>query len=289
MSKLSIRQPVVAGRFYPGDRTSCIKQIEHCLPAAPSLDVPDNIVAGLAPHAGWTYSGAAAAKVFAAIRAQGTPETFVILSAAHRRGVPRPAIYASGSWSTPLGEAKVDEELATAILKAGDGLLIDSPQAHSDEHSVEVQVPFIQHLFPGAKILPILFPPATNAARAGEIVGQVVSAAQKRVAIVGTTDLTHYGSAYYFAPVGAGDQALEWARTNDERVINLIRDMRAEEIVGETSEHHNACGGGAIAGTVAAARMLGAKKGHLLEYTTSHHVMPRGPATNFVGYAAMVF
>jgi len=289
MSKLSIRRPVVAGRFYPGDRSSCVRQIEQCLPAAPSPDVPDKIVAGLAPHAGWTYSGALAAKVFAAIKAQGAPETFVLLSAAHRWGVPIPAVYASGSWSTPLGEIEVDEELATAVLEAGAGLLADSPKAHSGEHSAEVQVPFIQHLFPEARILPILFPPDANTARAGEIIGQVVSAAQKHVVVVGTTDLTHYGRSYGFAPAGTGHQALEWTQANDERVIKLILDTRAEEIVAETNAHRNACGGGAIAGTVAAARVLGAKKGHLLEYTTSHYVMPRGPATDFVGYAAIVF
>jgi AmmeMemoRadiSam system protein B len=290
MSKLPVRRPVVAGQFYPGNRTSCVRQIEQCLPAEPSPDVPAKIVAGLVPHAGWAYSGAVAAKVFAAIDAQGLPETFVLLSAAHRWGAPHLAVYASGSWSTPLGEVEVDEELATAILEAGAGLLTDSPEAHSGEHSAEVQVPFIQHLFPEAKILPILLPPSADAARAGKVIGQAVSAAQKCVAVVGTTDLTHYGRAYYgFAPAGTGEQALEWVRTNDERVINLILDMQAEEIVTETEANHNACGGGAIAGTVAAARTMGAEKGHLLEYTTSHHVMPRGPATDFVGYAAIVF
>jgi AmmeMemoRadiSam system protein B len=290
MSKRPVRQTAVAGGFYPDDRTSCVRQIEQCLPAEPSPDVPDTIVAGLVPHAGWVYSGAVAAKVFAAINAQEAPETFVLLSAVHRWGTSRPAVYASGSWDTPLGEVEVDEELATAMLEAGDGLLVNSPEAHSDEHSVEVQVPFIRYLFPEAKILPILLSPDANAVRAGEVIGQVVSAAQKPAVVVGTTDLTHYGRTYYgFAPVGTGEPALEWARANDERVINLILDMRAEEIVAETDAHRNACGGGAIAGTVAAARALGAEKGHLLEYTTSYHAIPRGPATDFVGYAAIVF
>jgi MEMO1 family protein len=264
--------------------------IEQCLPTEPSPEVPEKIVAGLVPHAGWTYSGAVAAKVFAAIAAQGTPETFVLLSATHRWSASRPAVYARGSWDTPLGEVEVDEELATALLEADDGLFTDSPGAHSGEHSAEVQVPFIQHLFLEAKILPVLLPPDASAAHAGEVIGQVVSAAQKSFAVVGTTDLTHYGKTYYgFAPAGTGESALEWTRANDERVINLILDMRAEEIVAEADAHRNACGGGAIAGTVAAARVLGAEKGHLLEYTTSYHVMPRGTATDFVGYTAIVF
>ena len=290
MSKLPVRRPAVAGQFYPGDRASCIRMIEQCLPTGPGPDLPEKIVAGLVPHAGWVYSGGVAARVFAAIHAQGAPETFVLLSAIHRWGAPRPAVYARGRWATPLGEAEVDEKLAAAVLEAGAGLLIDSPEAHSGEHSAEVQVPFIQHLFPEAKILPILIPPDEDAARAGEVIGQAVSAAQRPIAVVGTTDLTHYGAMYYgFAPAGTGERALEWVRENDERVINLILGLRAEEIVAEAAAHHNACGGGAVAGTVAAARTLGAKKGYLLEYTTSHHIMPRGPATDFVGYAAIVF
>jgi AmmeMemoRadiSam system protein B len=189
-----------------------------------------------------------------------------------------------------LGEVEVDDELAMAILKAGDGLLTKTPMAHSDEHSAEVQVPFIQYLFPEAKILPILIPPDEEAARVGEVVGQAVRAFEKPAVVIGTTDLTHYGKMYYgFAPAGTGEAALEWVRANDKRVIDLILAMQAEEIVAETMAHRNACGGGAIAGTVAAARTMGAEEGHLLEYTTSHHIMPRGPATDFVGYAAILF
>jgi AmmeMemoRadiSam system protein B len=264
--------------------------IKDCLPAEPDPNLPERIVAGLVPHAGWVYSGPVAARVFAAIHAQAAPDTFVLLSATHRWGASRPAVYAHGRWATPLGEVEVDEELAMAILKAGAGLLTKAPGAHSDEHSAEVQVPFIQHLFPEAKILPILIPPDEEAARVGEVIGQTLHASEKPTVVIGTTDLTHYGQMYYgFAPAGTGEPALEWVRTNDERVINLILAMRAEEIVTETAAHRNACGGGAIAGTVAAARTMGAKEGRLLEYTTSHHIMPRGPATDFVGYAAILF
>jgi AmmeMemoRadiSam system protein B len=264
--------------------------IEECLPDEPSRDLPDMIVAGLVPHAGWVYSGAVAARVFAAIHSQRAPETFVLLSAMHGWGASRAAVYARGRWATPMGEVEVDEELAAAVLNASADLLTNSPEAHSREHSGEVQVPFIQYLFPEAKILPILVPPDEDAARAGEAIGQAVNAAQRPIVVIGSTDLTHYGAAYYgFAPAGTGERALEWVRANDERVINLILALRAEEIVAETAAHHNACGGGAVAGTVAAARTLGAEKGYLLEYTTSHYVMPRGPATDFVGYAAIAF
>jgi AmmeMemoRadiSam system protein B len=264
--------------------------IEQSLPTEPNPDLPEKIVAGLVPHAGWVFSGAVAAQVFAAIQAQGMPETFVLLSAMHGWGTSYSALYVRGHWATPLGEIEVDQELAATVLELGDDLLADAPEAHAREHSAEVQVPFIQHLFPEAKILPILIPPDKDATRTGEIIGQAVATAKRDIAVVGTTDLTHYGQMYYnFAPAGTGESALEWTQANDKRIIDLILDLQAEKIVAEASSNRNACGGGAIAGTLAAARTLGAERGYLLEYTTSHDVMPRGEATDFVGYAAIAF
>jgi len=287
---MRVRRPVVAGQFYPSDRAGCIRMIEECLPAQPLTGLPENIVAGVVPHAGWVFSGPTAAKVFAVIRSQFTPDTVVLLSANHRWGGFRPAVYGSGAWLTPLGEVEVDADLAQAVIQEGAGTIVDAPEAHAGEHSAEVQVPFIQYLFPQARILPILVSPDERAIEAGEAIARAIAASGKRAVVVGTSDLTHYGAMYYgFAPAGTGERALAWARANDERVIRLMLDMRAEEVIPETETHHNACGGGAIAATIAAARALGAQKGVLLEYTNSHQVMPRGPATDFVGYAAVVF
>ncbi len=287
---MRVRRPVVAGQFYPADRAGCIRMMEECLPTQPLTGLPEPIVAGVVPHAGWVFSGPTAAKVFSAIRSQFTPDTVVLLSANHRWGGSRPAVYGSGAWLTPLGEIEVDAELAQAVIREGNGMLVDAPEAHAGEHSAEVQVPFIQYLFPQARILPILVSPDELAVEAGEAIARAVAASGKRAVVVGTSDLTHYGAMYYgFAPAGSGERALAWARANDERVIRLMLEMRAEEVVPETETHYNACGGGAIAAVIAAARALGARKGVLLEYTNSHLVMPRGPATDFVGYAAVVF
>lgn len=287
---MRIRRPVVAGQFYPADRAGCVQMIEGYLPAQLPAELPQPIVAGVVPHAGWVFSGPTAARVFAAIKSQSVPETFVLLSANHRWGGMRAAVYGSGAWLTPLGNAEIDTDLAQSMLQEGAGLLVDAPEAHAGEHSAEVQVPFIQYLFPQARILPILISPDASAVMVGETIARAIAASGKKVMVVGTSDLTHYGATYYgFAPAGTGERALAWARANDERVIRLMLEMKAEEIVPETETHHNACGGGAIAATVAAAHAMGARKGVLLEYTNSHLVMPRGPATDFVGYAAVVF
>lgn len=287
---MRVRRPVVAGQFYPADRVGCTRMIGECLPTQPLTGLPEPIVAGVVPHAGWVFSGPTAAKVFAAIRSQFIPDTVVLISANHRWRESRPAVYGSGAWLTPLGEVEVDADLAQGVIREGAGRLVDAPEAHAGEHSAEVQVPFIQYLFPQARILPILVSPDEEAVEAGEVIARAIAASGKRAVVVGTSDLTHYGAMYYgFAPAGSGERALAWARANDERVIRLMLEMRAEEIVPETEAHHNACGGGAMAATIAAARVLGARQGLLLEYTNSHQVMPRGPATDFVGYAAVVF
>ena len=109
------------------------------------------------PHAGWTFSGALAAMVFAAVkRRRGTVGTFVIFGAAHGYFGAQPAIDGSDAWETPLGTTHIDDSLRQVLLDSG-AAVVDS-SAHRHEHSIEVQVPFIQHLFPDARILPIIVP-----------------------------------------------------------------------------------------------------------------------------------
>ena len=286
---MRVRQPVVAGRFYPADEAACVKTIEECLPSQPAEGVPEHIIAGIVPHAGWVFSGPTAAKVFTALKSTASPQTIVLISAMHSWGGAKPAVYGSGAWASPLGLVQIDEELAQAVLEAAKGKVVDSPEAHSGEHSAEVQVPFIQYLFPDARILPILAPADKETVSAGPAIATAAHTAGRSVAVIGSTDLTHYGANYYgFAPAGSGESALQWVRDNDGRVVDLMLQMRAEEIIPETAANRNACGGGAIAATLSAARAMGATEGVLLEYTTSHDVMPQGVATDFVGYAGLV-
>lgn len=285
---MPIRYPIVAGMFYPGDAASCRRELEACLRDGQTANISQPILGGVVPHAGWAYSGSTAGRVFMAIQAQGAPETFVLFGAVHSWGVSGPSIYGAGSWRTPLGEVAIDEELAQAALKASD-TLVDRPQAHAEEHSIEVQVPFIQYLFPKARILPIAVPPSTEAPRVGRAVAQAVRQLGRKVVALGSSDLTHYGPRYGMAPAGVGERALEWAKQNDARLLELVVALRAEEVLAEARVHHNACGAGAIAAAIGYAAELGASKGILLHYTTSHEVMPMGRPTDFVGYGAVVF
>jgi AmmeMemoRadiSam system protein B len=290
---MQIRKPVVADEFYPGDRETCLAEIRKCLPAeVPQGDGPAAPVGGLVPHAGWRFSGALAALVLATIKhRRGTVGTFIICGAAHRYFGVTPAVDGSDAWDTPLGRTEIDPALRQAVLDSGTAQT-DSA-AHRHEHSIEVQVPLIQHLFPDARILPIIVPANNSALPLGEALAQVAPAAGRTVICLGSTDLTHYGPYYNFIPMGVGSEALHWAsEVNDRQFIDLALSLEPERLLANALENGNACGPGAAAAVVAAAKRLGASKGTLLAHTNSNEVMLREMGTagrDSVGYAAIIF
>jgi len=287
------RQPVVAGQFYSGGQ-ACLAELEGCLPAEPlGEELPRPIVGGIVPHAGWVFSGDMAGLVFAAIKqTRKKVDTFIIFGAAHRYLGNRAAVYERGSWMTPLGETAIDEELSDAIVKI-DCAQAD-PDAHRTEHSIEVQVPFIQHLFDAAKIVPIIVPAGLFAVNLGEQIGGIIAEEKdKHIVCIGSTDLTHYGPQYGFCPAGAGVEGLRWAKeVNDAEFIDLALKMEARKLLETAVEKGNACGPGAAAAVVASAVKLGRTKGVLLGHSHSNEVMKARygrSGSDSVGYAAIVF
>jgi len=291
---MQCRKPIVAGQFYPAQNDSCVNEINQYLNERTlSQTLPDTITAGIVPHAGWFFSGSLAALVFSAIKLQNNKvHTFVIFGAAHSFFGQRAAVYDRGCWQTPVGEIFIDEQLAEAVIASGTA--VSGPDAHRSEHSIEVQVPFIQYLFAGAKIVPILVPPSTQAVALGEAVGEIISKDTERVIVcIGSTDLTHYGPRYGFTPMGVGTNAIEWAsQVNDRQFIDLALKLVPQAMLTSAAENGNACGAGAAAAAVAAAKKLGRKKGVLLAQTNSRDVMLEKMNTSSaesVGYAAIVF
>jgi hypothetical protein len=279
----------VANAFYEGDLRRCEKSLRTCLGDYAPPEPLGRVLGGIVPHAGWVYSGATAAKVFATLHKHAKPETIVLLGAVHQWGVTRLTVDAHTAWATPLGDVTVDEELAEAVLAEASGEIARSMQAHLDEHSIEVQTPFVKHFFPEAKILPIAVPPVPGAIAAGEHVAHAIKKLARAAVVVATTDLTHYGMHYRDFEHGRLPAALSWVKNNDRRMVNLIERLDAEAIMPEASANGNACGPGAVAAGVSAAREMGASEALLLEYTTSADVIGQGAADSAVGYAGLVF
>ncbi|HLB24802.1 MAG TPA: AmmeMemoRadiSam system protein B [Nitrospirota bacterium] len=277
----------VARNFYSGDVRAQMEAFRKAF--LPPEGLPERIVSGVVPHAGWFFSGATASKVYLSIKEKESPRTFVLFGAVHVHGVRSNSVYPAGTWETPLGPVEVDSELSRLLTAELDELLEDNAGAHVYEHSIEVQLPMIKHLFPDAKVVPIAVPPSGDAASLGEAVGNILSARAGEIVCIGSTDLTHYGASYGYAPAGYGRKALDWMRSNDGRIIRLALSMKADEIVPEAARSMNACGPGAMAAAVAAAKAMGASEGLLLEHTTSHDVYPEDEFEMAVGYAGIIF
>ncbi len=290
---MNTRKPAVAGQFYPGTRSSCLADVKRCLESGTrTVDLPRTVVAGIVPHAGWTFSGPTAALVFSAIQRQShNVATFIICGACHGYFGPEPAVEDHDQWETPLGNVAVDTTLRDLLVR--EHLVQVDPAAHRHEHSIEVQVPFIQFLFPEAKILPILVPPVAAPVEFGEALARRAAASVGPVAYIGSTDLTHYGPRYGFIPKGAGPEGLRWAtEVNDRRFIDLALHLEPAALLAGAMDNGNACGPGAAAATIAAARTTGADKGFLLAHTNSNEILLKEMGTisrESVGYVAIVF
>ncbi|MHC5080468.1 MAG: AmmeMemoRadiSam system protein B [Planctomycetota bacterium] len=287
---MTVRTPVRAGTFYPAHPDVCAQEIDGHL--AGEVPVLRDVLGGLAPHAGWSFSGPTAGRLFRTLRDGGkTYDAFLLFGAVHTAIGFTNALYPEGAWETPLGALPVDAELNRLLLEEGNGLLVADAGSHAHEHSVEVLLPFVKHLYPKASIAVLAVPPSPDAPRVGEIASRAIAASGKSVAFIASTDLTHYGASYYgFAPKGSGEEALAWVKEeNDARIIERFLQLDPQGILKEASMRHSACGAGAAAAAVACARARGAKEGVLLAYTTSHDVHPSGVPTDFVGYAAVAF
>ena len=157
-----LRRAAVAGSWYPATAESIAEEVDRYLEAAEPVSAPGRLVALLSPHAGLRYSGPVAAHGYALLRALaagpgrgGGGLTVVLVGPSHRAAFDGVALQARGAWETPLGRVPIDEELSQALLDA-DPIVFDDPDVHRDEHSLEMQMPFLQRLVPGLRIVPML-------------------------------------------------------------------------------------------------------------------------------------
>ena len=279
------RPALFAGRFYPARKEECLRMIDQM---SRSVHLDANPVGGVVPHAGWVYSGRTALLTYHALRA-ASPRTVVIFGAVHTLDRNDASLFPAGRWETPLGAAEIDEEVAQAFenvphLRADAG-------AHADEHSIEVQVPLILAVLGDVRIVPVSVRPGPHAGEIGKACAEAALRVRDDVVFVASTDLTHYGPHFGFEPAGHGPAGIRWAKeVNDRRFVSLIADMDENAVVPEAAVHHNACGAGAVAAVIAAAKVAGATRYVELEHTTSADVTAGGETPSMsVGYEAGVF
>jgi len=276
----SIRFPAVSGLFYPSSKDSLIKQIENCFlshigpGSLPRLNPKGKreIVALVVPHAGYMYSGPVAAHSYFSLAEDGKPEIIVILGPNHTGIGSGVSIMISGKWRTPLGDVEIDEDTAKTIVEKSKFVDIDE-LAHTHEHSIEVQLPFLQYVLKDFKFVPIcmMMQDLKTSRDVGEAIASSIKG--KNAIIIASTDLTHYE-----------DQ--KSASIKDRSVIESILSLDEEKLERIITEMNvSMCGPGPVAAAIYAAKLLGAKSAYLLKYATSGDIT--GDYSSVVGYTSI--
>jgi AmmeMemoRadiSam system protein B len=274
---MKIREPAVSGMFYAGTARELEEQIEWCykhalgpgaIPRVNSKGLRE-IVAIVAPHAGYYYSGPVAAHAYKELADDGIFDTAVILSPNHTGYGYPVSLWAGAGWETPLGEVEINEKLAQRLL--GEVIKADET-AHIYEHSIEVQLPWLQYLYKKVKIVPITM--LAQDIETARTVGRAISQADENLIIIASSDFTHY-------------EPHSVAMEKDGSVIEAIVALDEEELYKRCeSLNCTMCGYGPVASAIVAAKEMKAQKASLLKYATSGDTS--GDFSRVVGYSSIV-
>jgi len=280
---LKVRHPAVAGSWYAGTSAGLRAQIEECFthkygPGKPPRVVekgPRSLVGLVCPHAGYMYSGPVAAHAYYKLAADGKPDVVVIFSPNHTGFGSALAVMNEGVWRTPLGDVEIDAQTADQILRESRIIDVDD-RAHAHEHSIELQLPFLQYLYGLAfKFVPICFlmQDLESSREVGEAVAKAL--AGKNALVIASTDMTHY-------------EPQKSAERKDKMAIEAAIRMDEEQYYSTVESYRiSACGYGPTIAAITAAKALGARKAQLLSYKTSGDIT--GDFSAVVGYASIAF
>ena len=280
----TIRRPTVAGQFYEGDADALRAQIKNCflhdlgprkLPAVNLRNHPRNIVGMICPHAGYMYSGPVAASAYYELALDGKPDTVVLMGPNHTGYGSTLSIMREGVWRTPLGDVEIDTEMANGLIHETNILDVDE-LAHRYEHSIEVQLPFLQFLYGNTfKIVPICFlmQDYDSTVEVGRALEEVLDTTN--TVVIASSDMTHYEPA-------------KTAAAKDQAALKAVTDMDAKHFY-ETVETQNitACGYAPITALITYAKGVNVKEAKLLSYHNSGDIT--GDYSSVVGYAAVSF
>jgi AmmeMemoRadiSam system protein B len=274
-----------AGSWYPSSATECEQEITGFLEEGKDIISPGReLVGGIVPHAGWYFSGSIACNVIRRLRGAVSPDVIVVFGM-HLHPNSQCYLMAEGAWETPFGEIPVEERLAAELAKTF-SFTLETPERFDRDNTIELQLPFIKYFFENTKIVALGVPPSRSSLDIGRSVIGLAKKMDLTAKVIGSTDLTHYGSNYGFTSKGRGKQAVDWVRSkNDRRVIDAMLALEPERVISEALASQNACCAGAAATAIEAARTLGASQADEIAYATSYD---KSPGDSFVGYVGIV-
>jgi AmmeMemoRadiSam system protein B len=282
-----MRNEAVAGAFYPADKNELREQVLGLLKKAKNIigakAEKGKLVGGVVPHAGYIYSGECAANFYKGLKFKGT----VVLLGVNHSGYGHSISLSLDDFKTPLGIVKNDKEFSKEIIRNKGSLDLDEDeQAHSYEHSLEVQLPFLQIQLKDFKIVPIVLKDYTydSCKKLANLIFQTADNLKRKILVIASSDFTHYGRDYGFMPFFRDNK--KGICELDGKMIKLIEKMDSENFLKEAG-NTTICGQGAIAVAIELAVLLGAKKGKLLKYYTSAD--KTGKCDSAVGYGCIGF
>jgi AmmeMemoRadiSam system protein B len=287
------RNAIAAGQFYPANETRLRQQIEQCFldkrgyGAVPFIQKKQGPLKGLVvPHAGFIYSGAIASHAYGRLAEHGFGETFIILGPNHTGMGSGVSVMTQGFWETPFGEIPIDEDLATSLAA---GIIDKDSTAHIYEHSIEVQLPFLQFIAHNKNFsfipLCMMMQDYDTAREVGEILARVIRDSHKHVILIASSDFSHVGFNYQSSPPD-GMRVDEYAKQQDTLAIHDILALDPYQLIQTVQEHNiTMCGYGPVAAMLVAVKKLNAQTAELLKYGTSYEVHPD---TSCVGYGALM-
>ncbi len=271
MPEPEIRKPAVSGQFYSGSAQGLKQDIERLIDKGAR---PAEAIGCILPHAGYIYSGRVAGKTISCLRVKDN----AILIGPNHTGFGQPfSIMTSGRWQTPLGEVDINSNFAKSILNKSGSLASDA-RAHAYEHSLEVELPFLQYYNPAIKIVPILAAEDEISIykEIGGCIARVVkeSKLEKSTLIIASSDMTHY-------------EPQKDAEKKDKQAIEAILELNEDKLIDRIKRLNiSMCGYVPAAIMLVAAKLLGAKKARLVDYQTSGDVT--GDYSSVVGYAGII-
>jgi MEMO1 family protein len=266
-----IRNPAVAGQFYQGTEKLLQKEVEALI----NISLPKfNAIGVVSPHAGYMYSGKVAGAVLSSISPK---PTYIVMGPNHTGLGQEFSISTQASWKTPLGEVKIDRELADAI-KNNSQLIKEDSMAHAYEHSVEVQLPFLQVLQKDLKLVPMVisYSDIGSYREVGRAIAAAIKSTKKTdsVTIIASSDMTHY-------------EPHDSAKEKDQKAIKAILELDEKKLIDTISKFSiSMCGWAPASIMLAAAKELGAKSARLIKYETSGDAS--GDYSSVVGYAGII-
>ena len=238
--------------------------------------------AAVSPHAGWYYSGRIAARAVASLEPEA--ETVAVLGGHLPSGSP-PLFAMEDAVRTPFGPMPIDGELRSLLLNELGGV-----EDRFRDNTVEVLLPMVRFFFPKAALLWLRLAADTASFEAGKTIAQTAAKLNRKINVLASTDLTHYGINYGFSPQGTGKAALRWVReVNDANFIKAVESGQSDEVLRRAERDSSACSAGAVLGAMGFAEEAGLGKARLLEYTTSADIREAEIPDFFVGYAAFAF